>query len=112
MKRFFYSFIILKLLIPIFPVIPLWNFESSTFDLLMNISEYSYSLYKKIVDNKKIEIIKNITISNNKISEINTLSIDSYEKEVEWEDIESSYSYSNNIYICPKGKFHLYIYNG
>ena len=105
-------FIIFQLLIPIFTVIPLWNFESSTINLLKSeMSEYVYSIYKNSLDGTTIKLEKNISNYDGTIKEINTLYIGSYKKVVEWDDIESSYIYSKIFYICPKGKFHLYKYS-
>ena len=111
----FILFFYLNCLFPVFSVIPLWNFESSTNDLLSGSSSISYVIYKKccICDSKTVELKKIITKNDNSINIQNTLNIYnsdnslSSSKDVVWEDIESIYCIANFNYICPKGSFHM-----
>ena len=105
--------IILNSLIRIISVIPLWNFEASTINLLPNgLNSYSYIIYKEIACGKNIELNKQISkAENGTITEKNYFSIDGIQIETNWEDIESRYCLNDIIYICPKGKNHLNKYN-
>ena len=112
MKKIYFYSIISNLLNIIISVIPLWNFENSTFDLLTTENNYSYQIYSNIINGRAIKLEKNILRNQSSIIETNIITIDSNNFEVEWEDIESTYEDNQIIYICPKGKFHIYKYQG
>ena len=103
-----------NMLITIISVIPLWNFEHSTIDLLSTSSTYSYIIFTSKVcgsQTNNIELKKTISKDQNGIiSEQNYLTINSKQMQTNWEDIRS-YCLNNEIYICPKGKYHLNKYN-
>ena len=112
MKRCLYSLFIFKLFIYVYTVIPLWNFESSTFDLLSENLNHSYTIYRGSACNtNNIELKKIISKNQNSISENNYIIINDKILETNWEDIESIYCISDIIYICPKGKNHMNKYN-
>ena len=110
MKNIIIYLFIIKLK-TIISIIPLWNFTSSTIDLLSTENSYTYTIYTKTLDSINIKLQKTISKSENSITEQNSIFIGSYENIVEWDDIESSYIYNGNIYICPRGKFHVYKFN-
>ena len=102
-----------NLIITIVSVIPLWNFEASTIDLLSGGSTYTYIIYtgKVCSENNNLELKKTISKAQNGIiSEQNYLTINSRQMQTNWEDIKS-YCLNSEIYICPKGKNHLNKYN-
>ena len=73
-------------------VISLWNFQDTVTDLLDSSNSYSYSLtlYENTFDGKKFEIKKIISKEGGLTTEKKILKIGiEYEKETEWEDIES-----------------------
>ena len=107
------NLLILNLLITIFSVIPLWNFEASTIDLLSSSSTYTYIIYtgKVCSENNNLELKKTISKNDGIISEQNYLTINENQMETNWEDIESIYCINGIIYICPKGKNHLNKYD-
>ena len=112
MKRCLFSLFIFKLFIYVYTVIPLWNFESSNFDLLSENLNHSYTIYRGSACNtNNIELKKIISKNQNSISENNYIIINDKILETNWEDIESIYCISDIIYICPKGKNHMNKYN-
>ena len=108
MKSFFF-FIIFKLLMPSLSVIPLWDFEASTIDLLSDGSSHTYIIYEENVCNSYlIKLKKTILREGNGISDKNYISInDNFEFEISWEDIDYANCINGKIYICPKGKNHM-----
>ena len=110
MKEFLlFYFLILNLLKTAFLIIPLWNFESSTYDLLSSSSSNSitYEIYSKNDGGINIKIEKTISRNEDTITEKNIIYIGGYNAETSWEDIESVYYIDRIIYICPKGKNHM-----
>ena len=106
-------YIFLILLDYCFSVISLWNFQDTVTDLLDSSNSYSYSLtlYENTFDDKKFEIKKIISKEGGVTKEKKILKIGTeYEKETEWEDIESMYKF-DKIYICPRGRNYLNKYD-
>ena len=106
--------LIVNLLITIISVIPLWNFEASTINLLSNSSTYTYIIYtgKVCSENNNLELKKTISKEQNGIiTEQNYLTINGIQMGTDWEDIESMFCINSIIYICPKGKNHLNKYD-
>ena len=98
-------YIFLILLAFSFSTIPLWNFSNTVTDLLSSSTSYNITLYENEYDSKTYKIIKTISKIGNLSTEKNILKIDEdYEKETNWEDIESIYKFNDVIYICPRGK--------
>ena len=113
-SRIFYLFkllLIINLLISITPIIPLWDFENSAIDLLPNEdSVLEYTIYEETTYNFKInKTIKKGT--DDSIEETNIIYKNNNKiKETEWEGLESIYNINNNIYVCPRGKYHIHKY--
>ena len=103
MKSCLYSLFFFKLFIYVYTVIPLWNFESSTFDLLLDNLNHSYTIYSGSICNTNIELKKIISKNQDSISENNYIIINGKTLETDWEDIESIYCISDTIYMS-KGK--------
>ena len=104
-----------------FSLVPLWNFEKSAKDLLEKSQRYEYDVtsgtlwgkeygpyeetytLKRIIY-KKDDIIKQehqLFINNQFFGYIN-----------DFDDIESVYRNKNNtVFICPKGRYHVYYYD-
>ena len=111
MKKILFYLIIFQLFTSIFSVIPLWNFESSTINLLKNSFYHIYYTFNgSACSNDEISISKTIMKFTNSISEKNYLIIDGHYFSVEFDDIESLHCHNNIKYICPKGKFHMIQY--
>lgn len=95
-------------------VVPTWNFDSSSKNLLENGNlEYevksgnfwgtnrvgNYTLYKKLYK------------ENGLIKQINTIKIDNnINFTVDYDDVESAYRNDQYVFICPKGKFYIQRY--
>ena len=92
----------------------IWNFFNSTEDLLSSSNSYSYILFNSEWNGDKLILTKTITKTSSIIYEKNYLKINNeIEKETNWENIESFYSFVGIIYICPSGKNYLNkYYNG
>ena len=104
---FFFS----ELLIPIISVIPLWNFTNSTVDLLET-NSLKYTVYEKSLDSIQITLSKEISKNQTLIMETNTLSINTpqFSTIVPWDNIKNCLINNKKIYICPKGRFHVQLY--
>ena len=91
-------YIFLILLAFSFSTIPLWNFSNTVTDLLSSSTSYNITLYENEYDSKTYKIIKTISKIGNLSTEKNILKIDEdYEKETNWEDIESIYKFNDVI---------------
>ena len=101
----------LLLLFSVISVIPLWTFENSAFDLLSDTNTHTYEIYSIIESGSTIKLEKTITKNEGSISEKNIIYVDSFQMETNWEGIESVYKLSDKIYICPKGKNHMNVFN-
>ena len=99
-------------LISVFSIVPLWNFENSSFNLLSNSNTHTYVICERENYNMRIKLEKTIT-KGTTISETNRIYIDGEDRgETDWEDIESFYNINNKKYICPKGKYFMHIDTG
>ena len=99
-------------LISVFSIVPLWNFKNSAINLLSNSDTHTYIICDRENYNMRIKLEKTIT-KGTKISETNRIYIDGKDRgETNWEDIESFYNINNAKYICPKGKYFMYIDTG
>ena len=99
-------------LISVFSIVPLWNFKNSAINLLSNFDTHTYIICDRENYNMRIKLEKTIS-KNTKISETNRIYIDGKDRgETIWEDIESFYNINNIKYICPKGKYFMYIDTG
>ena len=107
-------YIIITILTSCFSIIPLWDFNNTVTDLLTSSNSYSYSiiLYEKTYHSKKFTITKIFSRDGNSTTEKNILQIEEeYQKETEWEEIESFYYFNDAIYLCPRGKNYLNKYD-
>ena len=101
--------LVLNLLNLIVSIIPNWNLSSSAIDLLSSSNDYEYSIYDRYLWNISVNLRKKIERNGNMINHTNYLDIDGQsEIEVDFENIES---YSRNLIICPKGKYHPFNYD-
>jgi len=95
-------------------ITPIWNFLNSTEDIFLSSNTYSYILFNSEWNGDKLKLIKKITKTSSMIYEKNYLKINNeIEKETNWDNIESFYSFDGIIYICPSGRNYLNkYYNG
>ena len=106
-----------------YSLVPLWNFENSTIDLLTS-DNAEYTVLESSMYSLKSILKKKITRSNGEIQHENYLTVYEYidndghinpnpifgEKKVDFENIESFYKLGSSKIICPKGKYNpLYI---
>ena len=128
MKEFFSFILIIKFIKITITIVPVWDFNNSVIDLFSEKNSYEYTIYSNSYgDNNptNVELKKQISRNNGVVIEKNILKINdndnNYEKETDWEDIESIYTYNyetvqNNqkkiLFICPKGKNHLNKFEG
>ena len=116
MKFNSFYIISLELINIVFSIVPLWNFENSSEDLLSSSESHEYTIIdqsshyyvhytlKKSINKDNLILNNTFTIDTNGGNIRNLYN-------VEWEDIESAYVLSNFYYICPKGRFHPYYIN-
>ena len=112
MKNINVYFLFLSIINASFQVVPLWNFQAFTFDLLANQDSFTYIKYEKTLHSVHAKLERKIYKENGEIKIKHLLYLD-YQNygETEFDDIESFYRNSNNNYlICPKGKHHIYLY--
>ena len=101
--------LVLNLLNLIVSIIPNWNLSSSAIDLLSSSNNYEYSISDRYLWARRVNLRKKIERNGNMINHTNYLDIDGQsEIEVDFENIES---YSRNLIICPKGKYHPFNYH-
>ena len=105
-----YLTIFISLFPGIFPILPVWNFDSQSIDLFSSSSTYEYIIYHKNSYEITVLLKKTINKINGVITSKNLLTIGSTTKEVAFEDIDSHYKnkLDHSVVICPKGKFHPY----
>ena len=113
MKKILKYFLLLQIINISIQVVPLWNFESSAFNLLANKKNHKYNK----IDNIKlyevtIRLETEILKENENIIVRNKLFLNNQDfGETEYDDVESFYENNKDYLICPKGKFHMYIYD-
>ena len=111
MKYIFIFLFLLNKLILVQSPIPNWNLDGQSISITSN---ERIPIYSKNGYNKNVVLEKEIKIESGIITTRNLLTVDSIEKEVFFEDIESHYADKYGIsgaLICPRGKFHPYIFN-
>ena len=118
MKIILFLFLSLSLIKIYISLIPIWNLDKVGVNLFENSSEFTYSIVdKELHDDIRFKLTKKIIKEWNRVritkifelKEKDVTKISS--QEVLWEDIESAYTDKNGYYfVCPKGKFHMYIY--
>ena len=111
---FFYIFLVSNILSS--PLIPIWNLEKSSINLLpSNQDSNSIELYKNSIGDMSVNLYKELKrdTSNNKINEQNYIQvINENPVETNWEDIESFYHIKNKgHFVCPKGSEYLNQYS-
>ena len=119
MKEITKLLIILNLIYLSFSIVPLWDFESSTINLLnsSNNFKYQYDITKRTVhDNLWFILTKTMEKGSNEATITNRLTLEylnrhPVEEIVNFEEIETAYTdKSERYFICPKGCHHL-LYN-
>ena len=110
MKYFFFILIMYQFFFVRAPI-PTWNFSSQS---ISKSTYHKYDVYKKTGYNIEVQLWKEIKIIEGVLTPKNYVTIGSTTKEVPFEDIESHYANKYAVtgpLICPKGKFHPYIFN-
>ena len=111
-------FIFVNLLLLSFSIVPLWNFEKSTVNLLSGTTPFNYEIKNKVLhDNLRYILKKTIQKKDGSVSITRTLTCqftDNYRsglvvnQNVDFEDVESIYTdKADRYYICPKGSYHV-----
>ena len=105
MKAFIVLFILVELINLSFTLVPLWNLEKSSIDLLDSDNSKEYIVYSNTVSNFHVELKKEIKKDDSGISDQNYISVfqNGFEP-TDWEDIESIYHLDIGSFVCPKGK--------
>ena len=113
MKKILIYFLILQIINITIQVLPLWNFESYAFNLFANGNSHNYTIIEKKLYAVTLRLEREILKENGNIIVSNRLYLNDQDFGItEYDDVESFYQNNNkNFLICPKGKFHMYIYN-
>ena len=121
MKKILKYIFILELIKIIYSIVPLWDFEKSTVNLLNNSQNSdTYTVCDKTINSLQFKLIRIIKKEGNTINQNRNLYLDNGKYtiyNVPWEDVGNIYKVKDNYnnykyYICPKGKFHLHVYDG
>ena len=121
MKKILKYIFILELINIIYSIVPLWDFEKSIVDLLNNShNSDTYTVCDKTINSLQFKLIRIIKKEGNTISQNRNLYLDNGKYilyNVPWEDVGNIYKVKDNYnndkyYICPKGTFHLHVYDG
>ena len=112
MKNILLHILLLQIINISFQVVPLWNFESSTFNLFAKKENHTYNKVERELHGLTLRLEREILKENENIIVRNTLYLNNENFGItEYDDVESFYDNGKNYLICPKGKFHMYIYN-
>ncbi len=108
--NYFFIFIIFNQIYFVKSPIPSWELSSQSIDLFESKNKETILIFTGEYDGVTANLNKEITKSDNIITIKNKLTIGSTTIEVEFDDIDSFYTYKlgADILICPKGKFHPY----
>jgi len=108
MKRILSFILFLGLIIFSFSQIPVWNLSNSSINLLLkNSTSINYTIYK----DTKLSLIKEISKTNDNITQQNYVVFNDKTVNTTWEGIQQIYEIKGNIYVCPTGKNHLSVYS-
>ena len=112
MENILVYFLFLSIINISIQVVPLWNFQSSAFDLLSGNNNLTYTKYSSDLYGVNVQLNRTIYKENEEIKIKNKLYLEGeYYGETTFDDIESHYKIENGHYIiCPKGKHHINIY--
>ena len=113
MEKALVYFLFLQIIKISIQIVPFWNFTSSAIDLLDNKDKkHIYTKYSVVLHDVPIKLERTISKENEKIKIVNKLIINDIDYgETEFDDIESHYQDGKGNYlICPKGKYHMYLY--
>ena len=103
------SFILVYWIKYISTILPLWNLEESAEDLLHSSDTHTYQIADRFMYELHLELKKIITRNGDKITHINTLTLDSNTYTVNFENVESFYQKYDTVdlyILCPRGSFH------
>jgi len=104
MKVFIVLLIFVELINLSFTLVPLWNLEKSSVDLLDSNNLREYIVYSNTVNDFKVELKKEIKKDDSGISDQNYITVSEQRFSTNWEDIESIYKLDIGNFVCPKGK--------
>ena len=115
MKKMVILFLFIKFIKITFSIVPLWNFEKASQNLLKD-GEYYYTFDGPIYGTQKGSYSLTIKVSKNEngiIMKEKFLYLDGNQiTGMDYDEIESVYKNNkNNYFVCPKGKFFVYFYN-
>ena len=120
MNNFFDYFLIIVFINSVTTYIPIWDFKKTAIDLINNndyleltteentfYGDFWYKIIKKFNRNKysisKKNILQLYFFENYRINTV-------INKEVDFEEVSLAFASNSLYYVCPKGKYHLHIY--
>lgn len=119
MKKIFNYILFINFITSILTVVPVWDFKNSAIELMKNENFQDF-----IVEDKAnpgglwSRLTKKFSSYKTSITKVNVLqlyymrySVEMvFEKNVDFEEVESAYAGNNSYYVCPKGSNHLHIF--
>ena len=115
MKMIFLFSLFLIIFYKTISVVPTWNFDLSSKDLLENkyFEEYAVKAggFYGVNPQGYYTLYKQLYKENGIVKQQNIINIDGTNFTADYEDIESTYRNYENVFICPKGKFHVQKYD-
>lgn len=119
MKKIFNYILFINFITSILTVVPVWDFKNSAIELMKNENFQDF-----IVEDKAnpgglwSRLTKKFSSYKTSITKVNFLqlyymrySVEMvFEKNVDFEEVESAYAGNNSYYVCPKGSNHLHIF--
>ena len=119
MKTFLQLFILINLIYISLSIVPFWNFEKSTIDLLSNenqkheytLTEYTFHFKLKCIYKRYLQKTDGITVKNKLTCyfEDDASHFLPINQEFNFEEVESVYTdKKGKYYICPKGRNHVF----
>ena len=117
MKKFFNYLLFLNFIASVITIVPIWDFNKS---VIKHSDKSSFKVIDKTIDGDLyFRLKKNFKKEKNSFKKTNILELYQYiqyredillTKEVDFEGIDLAIMGNSSYYVCPKGKFHLYIY--
>ena len=109
MKLFLLYFLYFQLISFSISIIPIWNFENSAINLFSSSTEDSFVVCEREMYDLNLKLERKLEKDGEQKNIIYFFNVE--KGDVPWEDIESFYKINSTEFICPKGKYHMHIYN-
>ena len=111
MKICFLPLLDIELISIVFCQLPIWNVKNSANSLFDgDKSTYYFVIFEYCIDGVTLTLTKVLTKNQNTIIHENKIRVNGKEYATEWEGIHNFYNLNRKLYICPKGKNYLTVF--